>query len=75
MPRALWPLFRENLPLAKALPALAAATIQSQARARHGLQVGVIAILHTFNGRFISYKRYEFVNSITLRSLVQSQGG
>jgi len=35
----------------------------------------VIAILHTFNGRFISYKRYEFVNSITLRSLVQSQGG
>jgi len=52
MPRALWPLFRENLPLAKALPALAAATIQSQARARHGLQVGVIAILHTFNGRY-----------------------
>jgi hypothetical protein len=35
----------------RALPALAANTIQSLASARHGLRVGIIAILHTFNGR------------------------
>jgi Putative transposase/Transposase zinc-binding domain len=51
MPDVLWPLFRENPHLARALPALAAAIIQSRATAQHGLHVGVIAILHTFNGK------------------------
>jgi hypothetical protein len=51
MPNVLWPLFRDNPRLAKALPALAAAAIQGRMAARHGLRVGVIAILHTFNGK------------------------
>jgi hypothetical protein len=51
MPDVLWPLFRDNCPLAKALPVLAANILQAWASGRHGLRVGVIAILHTFNGR------------------------
>jgi Putative transposase/Transposase zinc-binding domain len=51
MPDVLWPLFRDNPTLAKALPALAAGLIQAKAATRHGLRVGVMAILHTFNGR------------------------
>jgi hypothetical protein len=47
----LWPFFRDNPPLAKALPALAAEVIRAQVGLKHGLRVGVIAILHTFNGR------------------------
>jgi len=35
----------------RVLPALAAEVIRSQVGIRHGVQVGVIAILHTFNGR------------------------
>jgi hypothetical protein len=51
MPNQLWPLFRDNPPLAKALSALAADLIQARVSARYGLRIGVIAILHTFNGR------------------------
>jgi hypothetical protein len=51
MPDLLWPFFRDNPPLAKALPALAAGVIRTQVGVRHGLRVGVIAIPHTFNGR------------------------
>jgi hypothetical protein len=51
MPDILWQLFRNNLPLAPALSALAAKAIETWACARYGLRVGVIAILHTFNGR------------------------
>jgi len=51
MPDVLWPLFRDNPTLAKALPALAAGVIQAQVATRHGLRVGVLAILHTFNGK------------------------
>ena len=51
MPKQLWPFFHDNPRLARALPALAAAVIQSRINARHGLRVGVIAILHTFNGK------------------------
>jgi hypothetical protein len=51
MPDVLWPLFHDNLLLAKALPALAAKVIQARVSAKYGLQVGVIAILHTFNGK------------------------
>ena len=50
MPRELWPLFRDNPLLAKALPALAAKLIEARVRAKYGLRVGVIAIPHTFNG-------------------------
>ena len=51
MPKQLWPLFGDNPILAKALPALAAEVIKARVRAKYGLQVGVIAILHTFNGK------------------------
>jgi Putative transposase/Transposase zinc-binding domain len=51
MPRELWPLFRDNPLLAKALPALVAKVIEARVLAKYGLRVGVIAILHTFNGR------------------------
>jgi hypothetical protein len=51
MPNVLWPFFRDNPALCKALPVLAAGIIQVQATTRHGLRVGVMAILHTFNGR------------------------
>jgi len=50
MPDLLWPLFRDNPPLAKALSALAAEVIQARVGAKYGLRVGIIAILHTFNG-------------------------
>ncbi len=51
MPNQLWPLFRDNPPLAKALSALAAEVIKVRMSAKYGLRVGVIAILHTFNGK------------------------
>jgi hypothetical protein len=51
MPDLLWPLFRDNPPLAKALSALAAEAIKARVSAKYGLRVGVIAILHTFNGQ------------------------
>jgi hypothetical protein len=51
MPDLLWPFFHENPQLAQALPTLAAAVIESQVGIRNGVRVGVVAILHTFNGR------------------------
>jgi putative transposase/transposase-like zinc-binding protein len=51
MPKELWAVFRENRPLTDALPALAASVIQGWIAANYGLRVGVMAILHTFNGR------------------------
>jgi hypothetical protein len=51
MPDVLWSVFRDNPRLAKALPPLAAQIIQAQVGAKYGLRVGVIAILHTFNGK------------------------
>jgi len=50
MPDTLWQLFRENPTLVRALAALAANVIQAWIKARYGFQVGIIAILHTFNG-------------------------
>jgi hypothetical protein len=50
MPDVLWPFFRDNPLLAKALPILAAKVIEARVRAKYGLRVGIIAILHTFNG-------------------------
>lgn len=51
MPKQLRPLFRDNPRLAKALSALAAEIIKAHANAKYGLRAGVIAILHTFNGK------------------------
>jgi hypothetical protein len=51
MPRELWPFFRDNSRLTRALPALAAGIIQAHVIARSGVRVGVVSILHTFNGK------------------------
>ena len=51
MPKELWPFFRDNPLLAKALPALAAKVMQARASAKYSVRVGVIAVPHTFNGR------------------------
>jgi hypothetical protein len=51
MPDVLWPLFRDNPRLARALPSLAATVIQAHVMGRQGVRVGIIAILHTFNGK------------------------
>lgn len=51
MPDVLWPLFRDNPHLTTALSALAARIIQTRVSVRFGLRVGVMAILHTFNGK------------------------
>ena len=51
MPDLLWPFFRDNPALTKALSPLAAELIQARVNAKYGLRVGVIAILHTFNGK------------------------
>jgi len=51
MPDVLWPIFRDNRHLAWALSGLAASVIQAEASARCGSRVGVMAILHTFNGQ------------------------
>ena len=51
MPKEFWGIFQQNRALAGALPALAAGIMESWIRAKHGLRIGVIAILHTFNGR------------------------
>ena len=50
MPDVLWPFFRDRQ-LARLLAVLAAKTVEAWVRAKFGLQVGVIAILHTFNSR------------------------
>jgi hypothetical protein len=51
MPDTLWPLFRDNPRLCRALPALAASIIQAYVAGRYGARIGIIAILHTFNGK------------------------
>lgn len=51
MPDVLWRMFRQNRILADALPTLAGNAIQALITARHGLCSGIIAFLHTFNGR------------------------
>jgi hypothetical protein len=51
MPDVLWAVFRDNPMLTNALPSLAASIIQASASAKYGTRVGVIAVLHTFNGK------------------------
>jgi hypothetical protein len=50
MPDVLWPIFHDNPHLAAALSASAAKILRTRASVRFGLRVGVMAILHTFNG-------------------------
>jgi len=50
MPDVLWPFFGDRK-LARLLPVLAAKTLEAWVRAKFGLEIGIIAILHTFNGK------------------------
>ncbi|HET7870913.1 MAG TPA: transposase [Terriglobales bacterium] len=50
MPKEFWAIFQQNRGLANDLPALAAGIMESAMRAKHGIRIGVIAILHTCNG-------------------------
>src|SRR5258708_39815778 len=72
MPDVLWRLFRDNQPLVPALPALAAKVAQTWASARYGLRVGVIAILHTFNGR-LEFNSH--VHTMVTAGGLQASGG
>jgi hypothetical protein len=47
----LWPLFAANPRLCRKLPEIAARVIISYARVHKGVEVGVMPILHTFNGK------------------------
>lgn len=51
MPNTLWPLFATNPRLCCKLAEIAARVIASYARVRRGVEVGVMPILHTFNGK------------------------
>jgi hypothetical protein len=51
MPNTLWPLFAENSRLCRKLPEIAARVIMSYARVRKGVELGVMPVLHTFNGQ------------------------
>jgi hypothetical protein len=51
MPNTLWPLFSSNPRLCRKLAEIAARVIVGYARVRRGVEVGVVPILHTFNGK------------------------
>lgn len=51
MPKELWPFFRDNRRLAHSLPGLAAKLMEARIQAKHGVSIGVLAVLHTFNGQ------------------------
>jgi hypothetical protein len=51
MPNTLWPLFAANPRLCGKLPEIAARVLVSYARVRSGAELGVMPILHTFNGK------------------------
>jgi len=57
MPDTLWPLLARNRWLCSKLPEIAARVIGSYARVHYGAEVGVMAVLHTFNAelRFNSH--------------------
>jgi hypothetical protein len=51
MPDTLWPLFSANPHLTRELPSIAASAIMIYGKVYKGIDVGVMAILHTFNGK------------------------
>jgi hypothetical protein len=51
MPNTLWPLFASNSGLCRKLAEISARVIVSYARAQRGVEVGVMPIVHTFNGK------------------------
>ncbi len=53
MPNTLWDIFARNPRLCRKLSEIAARVIRSYARVRHGVEVGVMPVLHTFNGELL----------------------
>ncbi len=53
MPNTLWGIFARNPRLCRKLSEIAARVIRSYARVRHGVEVGVMPVLHTFNGELL----------------------
>jgi hypothetical protein len=51
MPKDLWSVFQHNRNLVDVLPTLAAGIMESLMRVKHGIRIGIITVLHTFNGR------------------------
>jgi hypothetical protein len=51
MPDTLWPLFAANPHLTRELPSIAASAIMIYGKVYKGVDVGVMPILHTFNGK------------------------
>ena len=51
MPNTLWPLFASNPRLCRKLAEIAARVIVGYVRVHRGMEVGVLPILHTFNGK------------------------
>jgi hypothetical protein len=51
MPNTLWALFAQNRDRARQLPTIAASAIKLYAKVFKGVDVGVMAIFHSFNGR------------------------
>jgi putative transposase/transposase-like zinc-binding protein len=53
MPDTLWGIFARNASLCRKLPEIAARVIRSYARVHYGVEVGVMPVLHTFNGELL----------------------
>ena len=51
MPNTLWPFFAANPKLCRKLAVIAAQVIIAYARVRHGVEAGVMPMVHTFNGK------------------------
>ena len=51
MPDTLWPLFAANPHLTRELPSIAASAITIYGKVYKGIDIGVMPILHTFNGK------------------------
>jgi Transposase zinc-binding domain len=70
MPDVLWRIFRDNPQLAEAVPALAAADTDTCA-IELGARPGIVAILHTFNGKL----EFNYTPSEILAYLLLAQSG
>lgn len=75
MPNTLWPLFASNPRLCRKLAEIAAGVIVSYARARRSVEVGVMPILHTFNGKLeFNSHVHALVTARDLQTLASQSG-
>ncbi|HLM80700.1 MAG TPA: transposase [Terriglobales bacterium] len=75
MPNTLWPLFASNPQLCRKLHEIAAGVIVGYARARRGIEIGVMPILHTFNGKLeLNSHVHALVTARDLQTLASQNG-